>query len=276
MIAIQAAGNAAITGLNVAMSEAAARAATDSPGVLGKLWKTLGPVGASAMFAVFTGLLGGLMGLATSKIQKSKSEVAQATGVSVSSGRLATGMLTYAEGNVNEFTDPSTLREGRQYNVDAADGRTYRARYMGRNPKTHLTNGPEFHLSGERGREMIIDAGTTRQITMNEAEIWHAIQTLSGGGARRFARRGRGIRAFADGNIEDFIDVGGDTIAAQGPSFDPAVLQASLDRNSAVQEALLERLSQPIQAEVSPYGPRGIVAGYDKAKKDAQRYGVKY
>ena len=277
MIAIQAAGNAAITGLNVAMSEAAARAATDSPGVLGKLWKTLGPVGASAMFAVFTGLLGGLMGLATSKIQKSKSEVAQATGVSVGAGRLATGMLTYAEGNVNEFTDPSTLREGRQYNVDAADGKTYRARYMGRNPRTHLTNGPEFHLSGERGREMIIDAGTTRQITMNEAEIWHAIQTLSGGGSvRRLARRGRGVRAFADGNLSEFADYSEYSESAASPSFDPAAMQASLDRNSAVQEALLERLQQPIQAEVSPYGPRGIVAGYDKAKKDAQRYGVKY
>ena len=41
---------------------------------------------------------------------------------------------------------------------------------MGTNPRTHLTSGPEFHLSGERGREMIIDAGTTRQITMNENE----------------------------------------------------------------------------------------------------------
>lgn len=279
MIALQAVGNAAIAALTTNLAQTQGEVATQLPGILGKAASQLGPIAGPIAFAAMSALLGGLMGMAVSKIAKSKSEIAQATGVSsASAGRLATGMLTYAEGNVNEFTDPSSLQEGRRYNVDAADGRTYRARYMGRNPKTHLTNGPEFHLSGERGREMIIDAGTTRQITMNDKEIWHAIQTLSGGGSLRSRRRQkaqRGVAAFAEGNVEEFMDSSND-IAAYGTDFDAAALQASLDRNSAVQEALLERLSQPIQAKFDVHGPGGLVDSYDRGKKTANRHGERY
>ena len=278
MMALQAVGNYAIGALTTEMAAASAKAATDSPGVLGTLWKQLGWA-AAPVFAIFTGLLGGLMGLATSKISKAKSTIAQATGSSsASAGRLATGMLTYAEGNVNEFTDPATLTPGRQYNVDAADGRTYRARYMGSNPKTHITNGPEFHLSGERGREMIIDAGTTRQITMNENEIWHAIQTLSAGGSMRRSSgslRRRGVRAFADGNLDEFDDMMGSE-GMDGMGTDLSAIQSSLDRNSAIQEALLERLNEPIVAQNILYGPDGLPNILRKLNKQADRHGEKY
>lgn len=50
-------------------------------------------------------------------------------------------------------------------------------------------------------------------------------------------------------------------------------MQAALDRNSAVMEVIVEK---GIKAIVSPYGPDGIVAGYDKAKKEAKRHGEKY
>ena len=215
------------------------------------------------------------MGMATSKIAKSKSQIAAVSGSSVGAGRLSTGMLTYAEGNVNEFTDPAALTPGRQYNVDAADGRTYRARYMGRNPRTHITNGPEFHLSGEKGREMIIDAGTTRQITMNETEIWHAIQTLSAGRRVSSRRHRRGVSSFAEGNIEDFVDSVEKTDTEE-TKLNIDAMRTSLDRNSAVQEALLERLSQPIQAKFDVFGKGGLIDSYDKGKRTTARYGEKY
>lgn len=280
MIALQAAGNAAIAALTANWSKDSGTVAGSLPAILAECLK-INPIAGAAIFAALTAVIGGLMGMAASKITKSKSEIAQATGASASAGKLTTGMLTYAEGNVNEFTDPSTLREGRMYNVDSADGRTYRARYMGRNPKTHLTNGPEFHLSGERGREMIIDAGTTRQITTNDNEIWHAIQTLSGGGSLRTRRRQRaqrGVSAFADGNVDEFEEMtGSDGIAAYGESgIGAEALQASLDRNSAVQEALLERLSQPIIARNIWTGPEGIPNMYNKMQKEAMRHGEKY
>lgn len=280
MIAVQAAGQAAIAALSASMSQSVGQVAAETPAVASKAWSQLGPIGGAAAVAVFTALIGGLIGFATSKIAKSKSEIAAATGAggnSVASGRLVTGMLTYAEGNVNEFTDPNTLTPGRQYNVDAADGRTYRARYMGKNPRTHITNGPEFHLAGERGREAIIDAATTRHIQMDEAGIWRAIQTLSAGG--RIGPRkipGRGIAAFADGNLDELGDMGAMGGIGTMGGIDLVAVQASLDRNSAIQEALLERLSQPIQAKFDVYGKGGLVDSYDTGKKTAQRYGQRY
>lgn len=280
MIALQAAGSAAMAALTTNLSESQGSALASMPGVLGKIMEELGPIAGPIAYAAFTALIGGLMGMAVSKVTKAKSQIASVTGASsVGAGRLSTGMLTYATGNVNEFTDPSTLTPGRQYNVDAADGKTYRARYMGRRAKTHITNGPEFHLSGEKGREMIIDADTTRQITLNERDIWHTIQTLSAG--RRMPRRrltGRGMAAFADGNVEDFEEMmSGYDVAANGTggmsAEQSAALQASIDRQSD----LLERaLTEGIRGVFAVNGPDGLVNTYDKGKRQALRHGQQY
>ena len=277
MIALQTTGSMAMAGLEVLKAQMIADAASNTPGVLGKLWSQLG-YWAAPVFAVFTGLLGGLMGLATSSITKSKSQIAQATGASVGAGRLATGMLTYGEGNVNEFTDPSTLTPGRQYNVDSADGKTYRARYMGKNAKTHITNGPEFHLVGEKGREAIIDAHTTRQLQTDYNGIWQSIQTLYNGGRLSHSsmhRRGRGVRAFADGNLDEFEEVestlgGGDS----GMSMEQVIsLKESIDRQSDLLEDLR---TNGIKATFDVYGKGGLVDSYDTGKKNVTRHGERY
>lgn len=275
MFALQAAGQAAISMLTMDLAEGTAKNTVQLPGILGKLLGEMPLPAAMAAFAGITALMGGLMAMAVSSVSKSKSQISQVSGASASAGRLATGMLTYAEGNVNEFTDPGSLTQGRQYSVDGADGKTYRARYMGSNPKTHLTNGPEFHLVGEAGREAIIDARTTRLIRMNEPEIWRSIQTLyNGGSLRHAARRGRGVRTFADGNLGEMDN--GEWMMDNGMSFDPVAMQASLDRNSAVQEALLERLNRPIYARNILYGPEGLPNVIAKLQKEAQRHGERY
>ena len=277
MVALQAAGNAAIAALTASNSENNAKTISLLPAIFGKCVQ-INPIAGAAIFAALTAVIGGLMGMAASKVAKGKSEIAQVTKTSsAGAGRLSTGMLTYAEGNVNEFTDPASLTPGRHYNVDAADGRTYRAKYTGKNPSTHLTSGPEFHLAGERGREMIIDAGTTRQITMNESEIWHTIQTLSGGGRLRHAqRRGRGVRAFAEGNVDEFEEIGemtdGGTMPGMGGE-QMAAFQSSIDRNNE----LLERaLTEGIHARFDVYGKGGLIDSYDQGKKTVSRHGEKY
>lgn len=277
MMIVQAAGQALISMLTAEMAASTGKTSANAPSWISKTLADLGPIGGPVAVGIFTAMIGGLMGLATSKISKSKSQIAQATGASASAGRLSTGMLTYAEGNVNEFTDPASLTPGRQYNVDGADGRTYRARYMGNNPRTHITNGPEFHLAGERGREMIIDAGTTRQITMNENEIWRAIQTLSGGGSlRRAVKRGRGVATFADGNVSDFSDFADYSGQSAGTIISPEqaiALQSSIER----QNELLERaLTEGIKGVFNVHGPDGLVANYDRGKKTANRHGERY
>lgn len=276
--ALQSAGQVAIAMLTTNMLQTDAQSKVELPGILGKAASQLGPIAGPIAFAAMTATLGGLMALAMSKVSKSKSQIAQVTGASVSAGRLSTGMLTYAEGNVNEFTDPSSLTPGQQYNVDAADGKTYRARYMGANPTTHLTNGPEFHLVGERGREAIIDANTTRQIQMNDTGIWQAIQTLYNGGRVRATRqRGGGMSNFADGNLDEFADgasAQGSAGSAQ-PAFTDmlAAIQASLDRNSEVME---KAVSNGIKGVFNVYGKGGIIDSYDTGKKNVERYGEKY
>lgn len=279
MIALQSVGNFAISSLTAFMSKAVAEGAVNEATVLGKLWSQLGWA-AAPVFAIFTGLLGAAMGAATSAVSKSKSQIAQATGSSVGAGRLATGMQTYAEGNVNELTDPASLTPGRQYNVDGADGKTYRARYMGKGAKTHITNGPEFHLVGEAGREAIIDAKTTRLLQMNDTGIWRDIQTLYNGGSisgLSNRRRRGGVRAYADGNIGEFEDaLGGEAPSTGTGGMEMEQMLTALDRNSAIQEALLERLNQPIYAQNILYGPDGLPNIINKLNKEAQRHGEKY
>lgn len=275
--ALQSAGQVAIAMLTTNMLQTEGQATVELPGILGKAASQLGPIAGPIAFAAMTALLGGLMAVATSKVSKSKTQIAQVTGASVSAGRLSTGMLTYAEGNVNEFTDPSTLTPGQQYNVDAADGHTYRARYMGANPTTHLTNGPEFHLVGERGREAIIDANTTRQLQMNDTGIWQAIQTLYNGGSIRSVRRG-GMRNFASGNLDDFADVSSAGMTGTDGSTPETTdvvssLQASLDRNSDVLERAMR---DGIKGVFDIHGKGGLVDSYDRGKKEAKRHGEKY
>lgn len=278
LFALQSAGQAAIAMLTTDLFQEQANQMVRMPGILGKLLGEMPYPAAMAAYAAVTALMGGLMALATSRVTKSKSQIAQVTGASAGAGRLSTGMLTYAEGNVNEFTDPSTLTPGRSYNVDGADGRTYRAKYMGANPKTHITNGPEFHLVGERGREAIIDADTTRQIQMNDTGIWHDIQTLYNGGSISAVRRRRsGVRAFASGNIDEFDDViavtDGSTSASGSGSDATAALQASLDRNS---EVLERALRDGFKGVFDVYGKGGLVDSYDRGKKQVNRHGEKY
>ena len=278
LFALQSAGQAAIAMLTTDLFQEQANQMVRMPGILGKLLGEMPYPAAMAAYAAVTALMGGLMALATSRVTKSKSQIAQVTGASAGAGRLSTGMLTYAEGNVNEFTDPSTLTPGRSYNVDGADGRTYRAKYMGANPTTHITNGPEFHLVGERGREAIIDAQTTRQIQMDDTGIWHDIQTLYNGGSISAVRRRRGgVRAFASGNIDEFDDVvavtDGGTSASGSGSNATAALQASLDRNS---EVLERALRDGIKGIFNVYGKGGLVDSYDRGKKQVNRHGEKY
>jgi hypothetical protein len=280
MIALQSVGNFAISSLTAFMSKAVAEGAVNEATVLGKLWSQLGWA-AAPVFAIFTGLLGAAMGAATSAVSKSKSQIAQATGSSVGAGRLATGMMTYAEGNVNELTDPASLTPGRQYNVDGADGKTYRARYMGKGAKTHITNGPEFHLVGEAGREAIIDAKTTRLLQMNETGIWRDIQTLYNGGSisgLSTRRRRGGVRAYAEGNVgefEDMADGGGLTADGMG-GMNAEVMTSMLETNSRLADLLENALVNGIKAVNKWTGSDGIPAMYNKMKKEAQRHGEKY
>ena len=166
--------------------------------------------------------------------------------------------------------------------MDGADGKTYRAKYTGKNPRTHITNGPEFHLVGEAGREAIIDAHTTRLMQMDDTGIWQAIQTLYNGGSISAVRRGRnvgrGIRAFKDGNLDDFEEIGsemgGGDMGDTGMNMD--VMVSMQETNSRLADLLEQALTNGIKAVNKWDGPDGIPNMYNKYQKEAQRHGEKY
>ena len=107
-------GSQAITDLTVQGAKTTADVSTGTASGAAKIIGELGWWGIP-LIAVISAALSALMGLAMGKLNKSKQEVAAATGVSSSKGRVAAGMLTYAEGD---------------YPVLGNDGQIYNARYQ--------------------------------------------------------------------------------------------------------------------------------------------------
>ena len=219
-----------------------------------------------------------LLGLALGAINKSKSEVASSTGAS-GSGKLVTGMLTYAGG---KYPDRDSMVSGGRYLVDADDGRRYDARYEG-SLKTGVYHGPHVAVFSERGDEMVIDHDTlsrmpqwmvedivmlhrTGRMRTDYGAVRDAASTLSLHRSRSVANMGseRGVRTYASGNVDEFG--GEDAAGGTGITDDGARMAAALDRSSEV----IARLSGILED--------GIGVSYDKIRKDERwrsRYGVR-
>lgn len=229
---LQAQGVTEINGLSITAAVASAETAVDAARGTGKEVAKLGLKGLLVGAAISAGL-SLLMGAAMSKINKSKSEVASASGASA--GKLATGMLTYAEGKypsnyeaVPHSTGIGKYANGVTYNVEGNDGRSYNARYT-KSLKTGIYHGPHMAVFSENGDEMVIDSPTLRRMPprmiadimavkhglpmmMDYGRISEAMNTLSLSRTRSLANMGRrnGIRTYADGNIDE---VGGELLA---------------------------------------------------------------
>ena len=211
-----------------------------------------------AIGAAIGAALSALLGLALGAINKSKTEVQSISGTG---GRLATGMLTYAEGN---------------YPVLGNDGNVYNAKYEGSGMKTGIyRGGAHFGIFSEKKPEAIIDGDTTQRLIMNHPDIWKAIVTLSKNGR---LDSGMGMRTFATGNI--------DQLAKQASQ---AETQAAAAQNEA-QNAMMERMeallaanvnlmnklaTEGVQSRINMYGDDGLYKNMEKAKKYANRVGYR-
>jgi hypothetical protein len=171
---------------------------------------------------------------------------------SSSTKKLATGMLTYAEG---------------RYTVDGNDGHTYSAQYEptlktgvynGGNGKAHMA------LFSEVMPEMVISGPTTRNIQQNYPELLDAIMTIERHGSLR-----RALPAYAEGNVSSFVPAssGGGAATSEEAAQNQAQFFQHMSRMADVSEALLERLSRPITAELNMYGKNGAKEKMDKANK---------
>ena len=220
--------------------------------------KTLAELGwwGMPLIAVIGAALSALLSAAIGGASKAKSEIAAATGAS--SGRLATGMLTYAEGN---------------YPVLGNDGNVYNAKYEGAGMKTGIYGGgAHFGIFSEKKPEAIIDGDTTQRLILNHPDIWQSIVTLS-----KTGRLDRGMRTFASGNIGEIpvstsatAAANADAATAQNEMMEQ--LRALMTANMAVMNKLA---TEGVHSRIDMYGDGGLYKSMKKAESFANKRGYK-
>lgn len=247
-------GSQAITDLTV---QGAKTAADVTSGTASGAAKTIGELGwwGIPLIAVISAALSALMGLAMGKLNKSKQEVAAATGVS-SKGRVATGMLTYAEGD---------------YPVLGNDGQIYNARYQKELKTGVYGGGAHFGIFSEKKPEMIVDGDTTQKLILNYPHIYDSILTI----ARHGQLKSAAMPTFASGSYPSMpVQASQAAQQAGGSGMSAAEMSQVLTGVTDAVNALTQRLDQPISATVDPYGRKGAVNQLSKASKFMNKNGL--
>ncbi len=233
-------GTGAITSLTV---QGAKTTADTAMGISSGAAKTIGQLGwwGIPLIAVISAALSALMGLAMGKLNKAKEEVAAATGVSSSKGRVAAGMLTYASGD---------------YPVLGNDGNVYNATYQKELKTGVYGGGAHFGIFSEKKPEMIVDGDTTQKLLFNYPHIYDAILTIANHGRLRTAA----MPTFAEGNYPSMPAAASQASSGiQVPAATDPRMEQTLAGVSAALEALTSRLDAGISATVDPYGKKGAV-----------------
>lgn len=248
-------GSQAITDMTV---EGAKTAGDVTSGIARGSAKTIGDLGwwGIPLIAVIRAALSALMGLAMGKLNKAKQDVAAATGVSSSKGRVAAGMLTYAEGD---------------YPVLGNDGQIYNARYQKELKTGVYGGGAHFGIFSEKKPEMIVDGDTTQKLILNYPHIYDSILTI----ARHGQLKSAAMPTFASGNYPSMpAQI---TQVASGAADMTMQNEQMTQMLGSVAEALStlnERLSKPIRAAVDPYGSKGAVNQLNKASNFMTKRGL--
>lgn len=248
-------GASTVTELTVEGAETTAKGATGLAKGAAEIIGRLGPWGIP-LIAVISAAISALMGLAMGKLNKAKQDVAAATGVSSSKGRVAAGMLTYAEGD---------------YPVLGNDGQIYNARYQKELKTGVYGGGAHFGIFSEKKPEMIVDGDTTQKLILNYPHIYDSILTI----ARHGQLKSAAMPTFASGRYPAVTTQA--TQAIQQPEDAgmsvPQIAQVLTGVTDAV-NTLTERLNKPINATVDPYGNKGAVNQLNKASKFMTRRGL--
>ena len=248
-------GTQAVTDLTV---QGAKTTADISAGIASGSAKTIGQLGwwGIPLIAVISAALSALMGLAMGKLNKAKQDVAAATGVSSSKGRVAAGMLTYAEGD---------------YPVLGNDGQIYNARYQKELKTGVYGGGAHFGIFSEKKPEMIVDGDTTQKLILNYPHIYDSILTI----ARHGQLKSAAMPTFASGSYPSMpAQI---TQVASGATDMTMQNEQMTQMLGSVAEALStlnERLSKPIRAAVDPYGSKGAVNQLNKASNFMTKRGL--
>lgn len=253
---VAAEGAGAMTGLAVEGAKTTAETASGIARGSAKAIGDLGPILGIPLIAVISAALSALMGIAMGKLNKAKEEVAAATGVSSSKGRVAAGMLTYASGD---------------YPVLGNDGNVYNATYQKELKTGVYGGGAHFGIFSEKKPEMIVDGDTTQKLLFNYPHIYDAILTIANHGRLRTAA----MPTFAEGNYPAMpAAASSPSSGVQVPAATDPRMEQTLAGVSAALEALTARLDAGISATVDPYGKKGAVKQLKVSESWMKRRGL--
>ena len=260
-LAATQANNEAITESDAARTQAGMTFSI--AGAIGKCFDFLGPIAgpiaAAGVMATLMGLLQWALNSAFSSGKKSNTNAANT--------KLVTGMLTYDSGNVQDLK-PFVDDNGELYWAKEDDGKQMQGVKMLTTPTATTVNG-QPSLVAERGPEIVIGRETTHAMMMNNPGLLKALVNYD----RNYSGRNSARRAFDNGNVGDVLAAGtqaGNGNLSSGASAAGDLIAASAASNAALLQAvnaLIQRLNQPINAQINMYGRDGLHDSLNKANQ---------
>lgn len=242
-------------------------AALRSAGIFGWCVSTLGPIAGPIAYGAMMSILMGLLSFAISKIGGDSSKNKTVKGANT---KLVTGMLTYDSGNVQDLR-PFVGNDGSLYWA-TEDDKPHNGVSLLTQPTATTING-QPSLVAENGPELVIGRETTHAMMMNNPALLKALVNYDSNYSGRRAAR----RAFDNGNVGELASAMGDAAAGFAAENGNLLLGATaansvIANNTASQaaltqavKALLDRLNEPINANIDMYGRGKLYESMTKA-----------
>lgn len=261
-LAATQANNEAITESDAARTQAGMTFSI--AGAIGKCFDFLGPIAGPIAAA---GVMATLMGLLQWALNSAFSGGKKKSNTNTTNTKLVTGMLTYDSGNVQDLK-PFVADNGEVYWAKEDDGKQMQGVKMLTSPTATTVNG-QPSLVAERGPEIVIGRETTHAMMMNNPGLLKALVNYD----RNYSGRNSARRAFDSGNVGDVLAAGtqaGNGNLSSGASAAGDLIAASAASNAALLQAvnaLIQRLNQPINAQINMYGRDGLHDSLNKANQ---------
>lgn len=233
-------------------------------GAMAKCFEFLGPIAGPIAAA---GVMATLMGLLQWALNSAFSGGKKKSNTNTTNTKLVTGMLTYDSGNVQDLK-PFVADNGEVYWAKEDDGKQMQGVKMLTTPTATSVNG-QPSLVAERGPEIVIGRETTHAMMMNNPALLKALVNYDS----NYSGRNSARRAFDNGNVGDVLAAGtqaGNGNLSSGASAAGDLIAASAASNAALLQtvnALIQRLNQPINAQINMYGRDGLHDSLHKANR---------
>ena len=233
-------------------------------GAMAKCFEFLGPIAGPIAAA---GVMATLMGLLQWALNSAFSSGKKKSNTNTTNTKLVTGMLTYDSGNVQDLK-PFVADNGEVYWAKEDDGKQMQGVKMLTSPTATTVNG-QPSLVAEKGPEIVIGRETTHAMMMNNPALLKALVNYDS----NYSGRNSARRAFDSGNVGDVLAAGtqaGNGNLSSGASATGDLIAANAASNAALLQAvnaLIQRLNQPINAQINMYGRDGLHDSLNKANR---------